>query len=50
MFCDVKGCVELAKYLVKMKLADDRTINFNLCEKHNKLKWVEEKISSAEDD
>jgi hypothetical protein len=38
MLCDVKGCTELAKYLVKIK-----NISFNLCEKHNKLKWALEK-------
>jgi hypothetical protein len=43
MLCDVKGCTELAKYLVKIKNSRDVWISFNLCEKHNKLKWVLEK-------
>ncbi len=35
MFCDVRGCTELATHLIKIK-----NISFNLCEEHNKLKWT----------
>lgn len=39
MFCDVKGCNELARYLRIIEIDKDRRIKFNVCERHNKVKW-----------
>lgn len=39
MFCDAKGCNEIAKYLRVIEIDKDCRIKFNLCEEYNKLKW-----------
>ena len=39
MFCDVKNCKNLAKYLRIIITNKNKRIRFNLCAECNKLNW-----------
>lgn len=38
MFCGIKDCKNLAKYLQIIEISKDRRIKFNLCDEHKNIK------------